>query len=319
LACADGLANTVVARRVRVAPGTVGTWRQRFLEDRLDGRLDEPRPGTPRGETRWSTRSMAKATGHGAMAISRVWRAFGLQPHRTETFTRSPDPLLIDKVRDIVGLYLAPPEHALGLCVDEKSQIQALDRTAPLLPLRPGQVERRTHDHHRHGTATLFAALDVKTGKVFGETRARQRAVECRKFLDLVDANVPADLDVHLTLDNCGAHKTPLIRRWCAKRPRYHLHFTRTPFSRASPGSPSAPWRPTRRTYDANHRDRTLGPNDANDATDPVASFDASPRAPGAAVRRGSQESPLAISSGHARNRSAVLPSPIPYRTLALM
>ena len=246
LACADGLTNTAVARRLRVAPGTVGKWRQRFVEDRVDGLLDEPRPGTPRritdeqveavivktlestprGETHWSTRSMAKATGYSAMAISRMWRAFGLQPHRAETFKLSPDPLLIDKVRDIVGLYMSPPEHALVLCVDEKSQIQALDRTAPLLPLRPGQAERGTHDYRRHGTTTLFAALDVKTGQVLGETRARHRAVEFRKFLDLINANVPADLDVHLVLDNYGTHKTALIRRWFAKRPRYHLHFT---------------------------------------------------------------------------------------------
>jgi transposase len=248
LACAEGVTNTAVARRLRVAPGTVGKWRQRFVEDRVDGLLDEPRPGTPRritdeqveavivktlestprGETHWSTRSMAKATGYSAMAISRMWRAFGLQPHRAETFKLSPDPLLIDKVRDIVGLYMSPPEHALVLCVDEKSQIQALDRTAPLLPLRPGQAERGTHDYRRHGTTTLFAALDVKTGQVLGETRARHRAVEFRKFLDLIDANVPADLDVHLVLDNYGTHKTALIRRWFAKRPRYHLHFTPT-------------------------------------------------------------------------------------------
>jgi transposase len=248
LACADGLTNTVVARRLRVAPATVGKWRQRFLDDRVDGLLDEPRPGTPRritdaqveavvvktlestprGATHWSTRGMAKAVGLSAMAISRIWRAFGLQPHRAETFKLSPDPLLIDKVRDIVGLYMAPPEHALVLCVDEKSQIQALDRTAPLLPLRPGQAERGTHDYHRHGTTTLFAALNIKTGEVFGETRARHRAIEFRKFLDLIDASVPADLDVHLVLDNYGTHKAPLVRNWFAKRPRYHLHFTPT-------------------------------------------------------------------------------------------
>ncbi len=248
LACADGLTNMAVARRLRVAPGTVCKWRQRFVEQRVDGLLDEPRPGTPRritdeqveavivrtlettprGATHWSTRSMAKASGLSAMAISRIWRAFGLQPHRAETFKLSPDPLLIDKVRDIVGLYMSPPEHALVLCVDEKSQIQALDRTAPLLPLRPGQAERGTHDYRRHGTTTLFAALDVKTGQVLGETRARHRAVEFRKFLDLIDAHVPADLEVHLILDNYGTHKTALIRHWFAKRPRYHLHFTPT-------------------------------------------------------------------------------------------
>lgn len=178
--------------------------------------------------THWSTRSMADATGLSAMAISRIWRAFGLQPHRAETFKLSPDPLLVDKVRDIVGLYMNPPEHALVLCVDEKSQIQALDRTAPLLPLRPGQVERGTHDYHRHGTTTLFAALNVKTGEVLGQTRARHRSLEFRKFLDRIDAAVPAELDVHLVLDNYGTHKTQLIIRWFAKRPRYYLHFTPT-------------------------------------------------------------------------------------------
>lgn len=248
LACGEGLTNTAVAKRLRVAPGTVGKWRSRFVAQRVDGLLDEPRPGTPRritddaveavivrtlestprGATHWSTRTMAKATGLSAMAISRIWRAFGLQPHRAETFTLSPDPLLIDKVRDIVGLYMSPPEHALVLCVDEKSQIQALDRTAPLLPLRPGQAERGTHDDKRHGTTTLFAALNVKTGQVLGQTRARHRAVEFRKFLDLIDAHVPADLDIHLILDNDSTHKTALIRRWFAKRPRYQRHFTPT-------------------------------------------------------------------------------------------
>jgi len=248
LACAEGLSNVVVARRLRVAPATVGKWRQRFLEARVDGLFDEPRPGTPRritdeqvetvivktlestprGATHWSTRGMAKAVGLNPMAISRIWRAFGLQPHRTKTFKLSPDPLLIDKVRDIVGLYMAPPEHALVLCVDEKSQIQALDRTAPLLPLRPGQVERGTHDYRRHGTTTLFAALDVKTGQVLGQTGARHRAIEFRKFLDLIDDHVPADRDVHLVLDNYGTHKAPLVRNWFAMRPRYQLHFTPT-------------------------------------------------------------------------------------------
>jgi transposase len=248
LACAQGLTNKAVARRLRVAPATVGTWRQRFIDQRVDGLFDEPRPGTPRkitdeqveavvvktlestppNATHWSTRSMAKASGLSVMAISRIWRAFGLQPHRTETFKLSPDPLLIDKVRDIVGLYMNPPEHALVFCVDEKSQIQALDRTAPLLPLRPGQAERGTHDYRRHGTTTLFAALNVKTGEVLGQTRARHRAVEFRKFLDAIDAQVPSDLDVHLILDNYGTHKAPTIVRWFAKRPRYHLHFTPT-------------------------------------------------------------------------------------------
>jgi len=157
-----------------------------------------------------------------------VWRAFGLQPHRTETFKLSSDPLLIPKVRDIVGLYMNPPAHAVVLCVDEKSQIQALDRTAPLLPLRPGQAERRTHDYKRHGTTSLFAALNAKTGTVIAETHRRHRSIEFRKFLDLIDANVPADLEVHLIMDNYGTHKTPRIRSWLAKRPRFHVHFTPT-------------------------------------------------------------------------------------------
>jgi len=248
LACAGGVDNKTVARKLRLAPQTVGRWRGRFVRDRLDGLYDEPRPGTPRkvsdaqvedvvirtleskprGATHWSVRSMAKACGLSRMTVSRIWKAFGLQPHRTETFKLSPDPLLIDKVRDIVGLYMNPPDHALVLCVDEKSQIQALDRTQPLLPLRPGQIERRTHDYKRHGTTSLFAALDVKTGKVLGETHQRHRSVEFRRFLDLIEANVPAALDVHVIMDNYGTHKTALIRNWFAKRPRFHVHFTPT-------------------------------------------------------------------------------------------
>jgi transposase len=248
LACAEGRDNGVVARRLRMSPVTVGKWRARFVAERVAGLYDEPRPGTPRriddaaiealivrtlettprGATHWSTREMAKATGFSHMTISRVWRAFGLQPHRTETFKLSPDPLLIPKVRDIVGLYLNPPDHAVVLCVDEKSQIQALDRTAPLLPLQPGQAERRTHDYKRHGTTSLFAALDAKTGTVLAETRRRHRSIEFRKFLDHIDAQIPDDLDVHIVLDNYGTHKTPLIQRWLAKRPRFHVHFTPT-------------------------------------------------------------------------------------------
>ena len=223
----------------------VGRWRRRFIAKRLDGLVDEPRRGaprtvsdaqvedvivrtlehTPRGATHWSTRSMAKATGLSHVTGARVWRAFGLQPHRSETFKLSPDPLLIDKVRDVVGLYLNPPDHAVVLCVDEKSQIQALDRTAPLLP---GQAERRTHDYKRHGTTSLFAALDAHTGMVFAETHRRHRSIEFRKFLDRIDAAVPADLSVHLIMDNYGTHKTPLIRKWLAKRPRFVVHFTPT-------------------------------------------------------------------------------------------
>jgi transposase len=227
---------------------TVIKWRHRFLERRLEGLLDEPRPGaprtitdaaveqalvrtlesTPRDATHWSTRSLAKACGLSQTAVARIWKAFALQPHRTETFKLSKDPLFVEKVRDIVGLYLHPPSRALVLCVDEKSQMQALDRTAPLLPLRPGQVERRTHDYVRHGTTSLFAALNVKTGTVIGECHARHRASEFRQFLDTIDRQVPPRLDVHLILDNYATHKTPLIQRWLTKRPRYHLHFTPT-------------------------------------------------------------------------------------------
>lgn len=248
LGCAADKTNTMVAQELRVSGATVGKWRRRFLERRLDGLLDEPRPGaprtvgdaevervlaltlesTPRDATHWSTRSMAAQVGLSKNTVQRIWRAFGLQPHRTETFKLSSDPLFIEKVRDIVGLYLNPPERALVLCVDEKAQIQALDRTRPLLPMRPGQVERRTHDYLRHGTTTLFAALDARTGQVIGQCQRRHRSLEFRKFLDAIDAAVPADLDVHLVLDNYGTHKTALIHRWLAKRPRYYVHFTPT-------------------------------------------------------------------------------------------
>lgn len=248
LACADGTDNKVVAKRVRMSQTTVCKWRGRFLRDRLDGLYDEPRPGaprqisdeqieqvivrtleeTPRGATHGGSRGMAKASGLGRTTVQRIWRAFGLQPHRSETFKLSKDPLLIDKVRDIVGLYLNPPERAVVFCVDEKSHIQALDRTQPLLPMRPGQIERRTHDYTRSGTTTLFAALNVKTSKVVTEFHRRHRSSECRHFLDTVDAAVPAGLDVHLILDNSGTHKTLLIRNWLAKRPRFHVHFTPT-------------------------------------------------------------------------------------------
>ena len=183
---------------------------------------------TPDGATHWSTRTLAKATGLSHGTIARIWRAFGLQPHRTKTFTLSPDPLLVEKVRDVVGLYLHPPDHALVLCVDEKSQIQALDRTQPLLPMQPGQTARHTHTYRRHGTTSLFAALDAQSGQVIGRTYRRHRAIEFRKFLDLLEAAVPPDRDVHLILDNDSTHKTPLIHRWLAKRPRFHLHFTPT-------------------------------------------------------------------------------------------
>jgi transposase len=247
LGCAEGAESKVVARRLHVTPGTVCKWRGRFIKHRLDGLYDEPRPGakrtvtdeqveqvivrtletTPRGATHWSTREMAKAVGLSHMAISRIWRSFGLQPHRTETFKLSTDPLLIDKVRDIVGLYLDPPAHAAVFCVDEKPQIQALDRTQPLLPMQPGQVERRTHDYKRHGTTTLFGALNAKTSEVITQFHQRHRSAQVREFLDLVEAQVPRRLDVHMIMDNYSTH-TALIRNWFAKRPRFHVHYTPT-------------------------------------------------------------------------------------------
>jgi transposase len=248
LGCAEGLDNKVVAKKLRCSLGMVAKWRARYLKMRLEGLYDEPRPGaprkvgdeeiervviqtlesTPRGQTHWSTREMAKAAGLSRMTVSRIWHAFGLQPHRGDTFKLSPDPLLVEKVRDIAGLYMNPPDHALVLCVDEKSQIQALDRTQPLLPLQPGQVERGTHDYKRNGTTSLFAALDLKTSRVIGQFQRRHRSIEFRGFLDVIEAQVPLDLDVHLILDNYGTHKTALIRNWLAKRPRFHAHFTPT-------------------------------------------------------------------------------------------
>ena len=248
LACAEGLDNKAVAKRLRCSLGMVGKWRSRFLKARLEGLYDEPRPGaprkvsddqvekvviqtlesTPRGQTHWSTRGLATASGLSRMTISRIWHAFGLQPHRADTFKLSPDPQLIENVRDIVGLYMNPPEHALVFCMDEKSQIQALDRTQPLLPLRPGQVERGTHDYKRHGTTSLFAALELKTNRVIGQLHRRHRSQEFRQFLDTIEANVPAELDVHIVLDNYGTHKTAIIWKWFAKRPRFHVHFTPT-------------------------------------------------------------------------------------------
>ena len=248
LAAASGLTNKEIAAKLDVCAHTAGTWRGRFARDGLDGLYDEPRPGAPRrigddeiaatirktletrprGATHWSLRTMAKAVGHAPSTIHRIWQAFGLQPHRSETFKLSPDPLFVEKVRDIVGLYLSPPERAVVLCVDEKSQVQALDRTQPLLPMRPGQAERRTHDYTRHGTTSLFAALDVQAGTVIGKCMPRHRTQEFRKFLDEVERNVPAGLDVHVVMDNYGTHKTKLIRNWFAKRPRWHVHYTPT-------------------------------------------------------------------------------------------
>jgi transposase len=231
-----------------VNQATVSKWRSRFVAKRLDGLADEPRSGaprtitdddveavivktleeTPRDATHWSTRSLANSTGMSQSAISRIWRAFGLKPHLTETFKLSPDPQFIEKVRDVVGLYVNPPEGALVLCVDEKSQIQAVDRTAPVLPLRPGTPERRTHDYVRNGTTNLYAALDVASGNVIADLTVRHRAVEFRRFLNLINRSVPDDLDVHVVVDNSSTHKTPEIHRWLLRHPRFTLHFTPT-------------------------------------------------------------------------------------------
>jgi transposase len=248
LACQAGRTDGEVARDLHVIRQTVGKWRRRFQSARLEGLLDEPRPGaprsiedalveqvvaktlheTPRGATHWSSRSMAKSAGLSQSAVIRIWHAFGLQPHRTETFKLSTDPLFIEKVRDIVGLYLNPPDRALVLCVDEKSQIQALDRTQPILPMMPGVPERRTHDYSRHGTTTLFAALNIATGNVIGELHRRHRSQEFLQFLRTIEETVPKTLEVHLVMDNYGTHKTPTVRRWLARNPRLHVHFTPT-------------------------------------------------------------------------------------------
>jgi transposase len=248
LRCAEGRENKQVAVDLRVDQGTVGKWRRRFVEHRLEGLHDSARSGAPRtiddarieevivrtlestppAATHWSSRGMAKASGLSVSTVQRIWRAFGLQPHRMETFKLSTDPDFVAKVRDVVGLYLSPPRHAVVLCVDEKSQIQALDRSQPMLPMRPGQPARRSHDYTRHGTTSLFAALDVATGRVIGKCFPRHRAAEFRKFLDEIEANVPRNLNVHLVMDNYATHKTPLIRRWLARRPRWHVHLTPT-------------------------------------------------------------------------------------------
>lgn len=248
LRCAEGASNLQVAEEFGCSRGTVSKWRRRYLASGLDGLLDKPRPGAPRSvsdatvedvivrtletkpkaATHWSIRLLARETGLGASTVHRIWRAFGLKPHLSETFKLSTDPLFIEKVRDICGLYLNPPDKALVLCVDEKSQVQALDRTQPLLPMRPGQAERRTHDYKRHGTTSLFAALDIASGEVIGKCYKRHRSVEFRKFLNLVESQVPKELDVHLVLDNSATHKTKMIRDWLLKRPRFHVHFTPT-------------------------------------------------------------------------------------------
>lgn len=250
LAAADGRSNTAVAADLRVTLPTVGKWRKRFLVKRLDGLADEPRPGPPRTitdahveavvtktleskpatATHWSTRGMARATGLSQTAISRIWRAFGLQPHRADTFKLSTDPYFVEKVRDVVGLYLDPPDRAVVLSVDEKSGTQALDRTQPVLPMTPGQAERGTHDYVRHGTTSLFAALDVATGKVIGRCHRRHRHQEFVRFLDQIDAAVPPEdgVTIHLVLDNYATHKTPAVKRWLNRHPRFVVHFTPT-------------------------------------------------------------------------------------------
>jgi transposase len=248
LAAAEGLNNTEVAARLGVHRNVVGKWRRRFAEHRLDGLSDEPRPGqprkitdakveevvvktletTPKDATHWSTRSMAKEVGLNQSAVHRIWKAFGLQPHRQQTWKLSKDPFFVDKVRDVVGLYLNPPERAVVLCVDEKSQIQALDRTAPILPMLPGTPQRATHDYKRSGTSSLYAALDITSGQVLGALHSRHRAIEFKKFLQTIDREVPAELNVHLVLDNSSTHKTQAIKNWLAAHPRFHLHFTPT-------------------------------------------------------------------------------------------
>jgi transposase len=248
LTAAEGLTNTEVAARLQIKRTTAAKWRTRFAEARLDGLSDEPRPGQPRtitdaqveevivktlesapqDATHWSTRSMAREVGLTQSAVHRIWKAFGLQPHRQDAWKLSKDPQFVAKIRDVVGLYLNPPERAVVLCVDEKSQIQALDRTAPILPMLPGTPERATHDYKRSGTSSLYAALDISTGEVIGSLHARHRAIEFKKFLQTIDRAVPDELDVHVVLDNSSTHKTPAIQKWLVAHPRFVVHFTPT-------------------------------------------------------------------------------------------
>lgn len=248
LGCAEGRTNLEVARNLRTTSATVGKWRQRFVEDGVDGLFDEPRPGAPRtvtdddveaiivktleskpkGRTHWSTRKMAEQAGVSHTTVGRIWRTFGLQPHIVESFKISDDPLFVEKVRDIVGLYINPPEHAVVFSFDEKPQIQALERAQPILPMDFGQPERQTHNYLRHGTLDLFAALDVATGQVIGRTKKQHRAEDFVAFLRVLDAEVESHLDIHIILDNLSAHKAPKVKRWLARHPRFHFHFTPT-------------------------------------------------------------------------------------------
>jgi transposase len=248
LGCAEGLDHTEVAAKEGVHPATVSKWRKRFIERRLDGLVDEPRPGAPRritdddvervvvktledkpaDATHWSTRDLSRKVGMSPSSVGRIWKVFGLRPWMADTFKLSEDPQFIDKVRDVVGLYINPPDKAVVLCVDEKTGIQALDRTQPILPMRPGQVERRTHDYVRNGITDLFAALNLATGEVIHQLRPQHRSAEFKAFLTAIDKAVPADLAVHVVLDNSSTHKTPAINTWLVRHPRFVFHFTPT-------------------------------------------------------------------------------------------
>jgi transposase len=248
LVCADGETNSTVAQRLRTTNHTVGKWRRRFVEHRLDGLYDEPRVGaprkfsdeaveavivktletTPKGRTHWSTRKMAEKSGMSHAMVGNIWRTFGLKPHLSESFKMSPDPQLVDKVRDVVGLYMNPPAHAVVFAFDEKSQIQALERAQPILPMDIGQPERRTGNYLRHGTLDLFAALDVATGEVIARCKLKHRSADFVAFLRDIDQQVATELQIHVVLDNLSAHKSPIVKRWLLRNPRFHFHFTPT-------------------------------------------------------------------------------------------